>query len=182
MKLLFNYKGKPDQKPYQYSLLVTFPSMENGVTLHGTKYKTIEGWVNAVRKQLLAMGISDFQGSYPSKKNDKDPLEINFLFKYELDQLQFWAVIFGDKKGLFDRTISSQTSQISAIRLRNVQSFLDANDIRHQIIEKDKFSFKVMTYSRFDYLAVATHFANESFDKGIENIPSPKAARLLIKN
>jgi hypothetical protein len=182
MKLLFNYNGKPDQKPYQHSLLVTFPNMKNGITLHGTKYKTIDDWVNAVRKLLLAMGISDFQCSYPPKKNDKDPFSINFLFKYELDQLQFWAVVFGDKKGSFNRTISSQTSQVSELRLKNVQFFLDANDIRHQIIVKDDFSFKVVTYSRFDYLAVASHFANESFDKGIENIPSPKSPRLLLKN
>lgn len=181
MKLLFNYEGKPEQKPFNHSILVRFPNIENGISFLGRPYKTLESWFEAVRRQLLAMGISNFQYSYPPKKNDKDPLEINFLFKKELDQLQFWALICDDQKGVFERIISSETILRSKVRLNNVQSFLYANDIPNQIVVKDGFNFKIVTYSRLDDLAVATNFANGAFNKGLENILSRDRPLLLTK-
>lgn len=182
MKLLINFNGKPEQKPFNYSFLVTFSNIENGISFSGKPYKTVDAWLEAVRRQLLAMGISNFQYSYPPKKSDKDPLEINFLFEKELDRLQFWAIVFTDKKGDFERIISSQTPHESKFRLKNVQSFLTANDIPHQIVKKDNFSFKIVTYSLFDDLAVAAHFANGYLNKGIENISSQKKALILTKH
>ncbi len=182
MKLLFNHNGLPTEKPYEHDLLITFDNvMKNKFFFSGTYYKPVTAWLEAVRKTLLALGISDFQYTYPPKKTHDASLKIKFLFKEELHLLQFQALAFGDKKGIFSRMISSQTKAIFDVRLKNIESFLSANDISHQIIVEDGYRFKIVTYSRFDDLAIATHFANESFDKGIEKIPSPQTARLLTK-
>ncbi len=182
MKLLLNFNGKPSEKPFKHSLLVSFPSLNHGISFLGKGYKTVESWTEAVRRQLLAMGISDFQYTYPPKKDPDAPLQINFLFENELNKLQFLGIVFGDRKGLFTRTISSQEKPRSDVRLKNIESFLNANDISHQIMIIDDLSFTIVTYCAFDDLAIATHFANDFFDRGIENIASPHTARLLTKS
>lgn len=183
MHLLFNHKGKPIEEQYKYGCGVIFPDFKNGASLLGVAYKTLEDWLDALRKRLLPLGISDIQYKPRAKEKETDPLIIQFYFKKELDMLQFQAFAYGDTKKTHERTITSATASISEQRQRNIAGFAKENDITHTILKIDSCNFKVITNSRFDDLAIASHYANGSFDSGVQKLlPAPDVARVLTRH
>jgi|GEM_PF-5871517 len=181
MKLLFNYNGKPEETTHRHSMIVSFPKSNSGFKLQGETCKTIPEWLESLRRTLLAIGISDFQYSYPPSQ-PHSLFKINFNFKEEIDLLRFIAIAFGDSKGIFSRVIMSQSSAKTDIKLNSVISFVAENEIEHQIIRVGSYDFKIVTYSRYNDLAIATHFTKNSFENSDSKLRIANIARLLTSN
>lgn len=172
MKYVFATESNPKPKTYAHSFTVTFPKLTKDYmwSFFGKSYATPDDWVEAVRKTLLSVGITDFQVANTTETK-KSPITQcrSFYFKNEIDMLQFQSLALPDTKRNFEREFHSPTPAQSQTRQRNVSRFIEENEINAAIVRLSPHKFSVTTGCRQDHVALAIQDAKGMFNTDIKS-------------
>jgi hypothetical protein len=148
------------------SRVITIPKADNNQwNWQGMTIKSIEGFVAAVRRKLLASGLGDYTMTFETP-TESEAARLKYSFSDRISCLQFQALVLPDITGTFIQKIDCKTRGEADLRRHNIKRFMTIFGIKGSVIWLDnEKALSVLTHTRYDDLAIAIHHETGRFDE-----------------